>query len=96
MIWVVGFEASSPDDELRQDFQESLCLCVDILGSERASGICDQEGWAISIAVEADDFREAIGFATHQALSAVGESGLPLWPIVALTAIDGDYAAARR
>jgi hypothetical protein len=93
MIWVVGIEASSPDDQSGQDLRQSLRLCIKILGTERTSSVCDNDGWAISIAVDAEDLREAIAWAMRHLFSAASESGLPLWPIVALSAIDGDYAA---
>jgi hypothetical protein len=70
-----------------------LSQCLDQLGRENANGICNPDGWAITVAVEANDMREAWIGAMSGLFSAAVDSGLPLWRAISVTVVDGEYAA---
>jgi hypothetical protein len=57
--------------------------------------MCNPEGWVIWIFIEADDLRRAWLAALHSAFEAALVSGLPLWSLISVAVMDGQYAAAK-
>lgn len=94
MLWVVEVQTTSPDDELGGDLLSTLQSCLRGLLHDQPSGNCDTNGWAISITVVADDMRRAWHVAMNRLFEAATESGLPLWPLVAVSVTHVEYAAA--
>jgi hypothetical protein len=94
MEWIVELQSASPDDELLEDLPQLLNRCLDSLGPDHSGGSCDADGWAIRIAVEADDMRSAWADAMKRVFRCVLEDGLPVWPLVSIAVISSEYAAA--
>jgi hypothetical protein len=93
-LWTVELQSASPDDEFGSDMTTVFSGCLKVLGVDRASGTFDSDGWALSIAIDADDIREAWCLAMRKIFDAALMSGLPLWRIVAISVMDAEYAAA--
>jgi hypothetical protein len=94
MIWVVEIQTASPDDVDKQVLADQLAECINRLGLERSSGACDEDGWALSVSIHADDLRAAWSLATKMMFEAAIASGLPLWTVTALSVIEAEYAAS--
>jgi hypothetical protein len=92
--WVVEIQASSPDDQLEDDLIAQLTSCISLLGQDKSSGTCDEDGWALSLCIPAEDARAAWNLGMNMAFEAAMTSGLPLWPIASISVIDGEYAAS--
>jgi hypothetical protein len=93
-VWVVEIQTFSPDDQLDEDLITQLTSCVSLLGRDISSGVCDEDGWALSLCIAAGDPRTAWNLGMKMAFEAAVASGLPLWPIMAISVIDGEYAAS--
>lgn len=94
MNWVVEVQTASYDDEIREDLVSRLTACRNYLGPHRSTGSSDDEGWDLRILVDAADLAEAWRLAMSSIFEAAAASGLPFWPVVAVSVMDAEYAAA--
>jgi hypothetical protein len=93
VLWMVQIHAAAKDSQAELD-PRLFDRCLRVLGAERSAGNCSADGWVIDLSVEAVNPRDAWISAMNYLFCAALESAIPLWPLVSVGVLDGEYAVA--
>ena len=92
MLWVLNLEVASIDDD--PTIASSFPVLVAALGDFGPEGKFDDNGWCISIEIDAPDVWEAISSTRRLILAAIDLAGMRRSPTINLSATDAELYAA--
>ena len=87
MEWTVRIETASPDDVLSVGDKSAYDRLRGLLADFAPAGGISDSGWDLEVTVQAGDIDSALAMGKALILRAAADAGVPLWEVVALSAV---------